>query len=312
LKAKKEVPRNVAFWELVLITARFDERRKSIYQNLGRDNDNKDSTWSHILIVCLAELKGITDRIDAVQSSQPEPGASVKPPVVDLIPRISQPLKEDKIMGSSPPVKGMQRFEKRAGDLVKTEGPPPGPGPQPIKLLEFGSSLLAKSGITPASHPALKDGVSDFTSKFIRSPIGIPFRQSFRRTINVVVAGTPYSRAGTITDAATALANLVACSLKEDPYGRVQKDVPDIIRAFVAALNKIDDFLDGLQVHWTDVEFVGKTEADKKNAPEVKQIVDALSDGLRKILLAWMEFLDNCGLTKAEVREAKALAEKGR
>jgi nucleoporin NDC1 len=292
----------------VLITTRFDDRRKSIYQELERDN-NKSSTWSQILTVCLAEVQGITARIDAVQSPQSEPGAVAKLPVVDLVPRISQPLKEDKIMGNTMPVGAMGNFEKIAGDLVKSRPLPPGSSPE-IAGHRF-VKAIANSRVSPSSHASIANGASDFFTKFIHSPFGVPFRQSFRRTVNVVIAGTPYSHAGTIADAATALAGLVACSLKEDQYGRVQKDVPDIIRAFVAAIKKIDDFVTRLDVHWTDVDFVGKSDAEKNVVPEVKQVVDALSDGLRKILLAWVEFLDTCGLTKAEVREAKALAERG-
>ncbi|KAF2491093.1 hypothetical protein BU16DRAFT_517152 [Lophium mytilinum] len=314
LKAKKEVPRNVAFWELVLITTRFDDRRKTIYQELGRDN-KEDSTWSKIRNVCLAEIKGITDRIEAVQSPKADPDTVGAPPVVDLVPRISQPLREGQIVTRTPPKGTRSNLEKIASDLVKTKSPPPGSSPRGVKLLDFGNSLMAKSGMTPSNHPAVKEKASDFINNFIHSPAGIPFRRSFLRTVTVVVAGTPFSHAGPIADAATALAGLVACSLKEDTYGRVQKDVPDIIRAFVAAIKKIDAFVTSLNVHWTDKELVmGKINYEEKDTPEVKEVVEALRDGLEKILLAWVEFLDTCGLTRAEVREAKLLAggERGR
>ena len=97
---KLMLSQNVAFWELVLITERFDTRRRSIYEEIDRKNG---STWKQILAVCLAEIRGVSERIQAVQSPTPDPGAMKKPEPIQTLPRISQPLKEDEVIGKNAP-----------------------------------------------------------------------------------------------------------------------------------------------------------------------------------------------------------------
>ncbi|OCL02593.1 hypothetical protein AOQ84DRAFT_304447 [Glonium stellatum] len=308
LKAKKEVPRNVAFWELVLITERFDARRRSIYEEIDRNNG---STWKQILVVCLAEIRGISERIRAAQS--PGSSAPTKPEPIQILPRISQPLNEDGVIGKiAPPTTRLDRLGNFATDFAKTHASPPGSSPPTQKLLEYSNTLLNSEKTAQLNSSTVTSWLQTRLLLLVRSPFGIPFRKSLRRTANVIIAGTPYSRAGTISDAVSALTGLAMCSFKEDILGQVHKDVPEIIRAFVAAIKNIEGFVKGMEVHWTDVDLEGKNENEIKRIPEVEELLRALKGGLEKIVLAFVEYLEPMGMTEAEITEAKDLAQKDR
>lgn len=311
LRTKKELPKNVAFWELALITNRFQVRRKSIYDEIDRKNG---STWKQILAVCLAEINNISSRIQAAQSPTPDPGALRKTQPIELVPRISQPLKDDKIAGpSTSPTTALGKFENFASDLVRTCGSSsPGPSPQAIKLLEYSSSLLTPERRAQLNPNTMTGWIRSNLIKIIRSPFGVPFRKKLSSSAIVVITGTPYSQAGTIVDAVTALTELSVASLKEDSLGQVYKDVPEIIRTFVLAIKNIDGFMRSLEVHWTDVDLHAKDENEKRKVPLVEEVVEALKSGLERILLAFGEYLESMGVTKTEIREAKELVVKDR
>jgi len=310
LKAKKEVPRNVAFWELVLITERFDARRKSIYEEIDRKNG---STWKQVLAVCLAEIKGVSERIQAVQSPALDPSALKKPEPIQTIPRISQPLKEDSVVGKgAPPTTRLDKLGNFASDFVKTHSSPPESSPPTKRLLEYSSTLLTPERKAQLGSDTMTSWLQTQLLLLIRSPFGIPFRKSLRRTAKVVVAGTPYSRAGTIADAASALTGLAVCSLKEDSLGQVYKDVPEIIRAFVTTIKQIEGFVRGMEAHWTDTDLEGKDENEIRKMPDIEELLEALKSGLEKVILAFAEYLESLEMAKTEITEAKELAEKDR
>lgn len=309
LKAKKEVPRNVAFWELVLITERFDTRRRSIYEEIDRKNG---STWKQVLAVCLAEIRGVSERIQAVQSPAPNPGAMKSEPFQTL-PRISQPLKEDEVIGkNAPPSTRLDKLGNFASDFAKAHASPPGSSPPTQRLLEYSNTLLTPERKAQLSSGTLTGWLQTQLLLVIRSPIGTPFRKSLRRDAKLVVAGTPYGRAGMIADAASALTGLAVCSLKEDSLGQVYKDIPEIIRAFVTAIKQIEGFVSGIEVHWTDTDLKGKNEDEIRRIPETEELVEVLKSGLEKIVLAFVEYLEAMDIAKTEIVEAKELAQKDR
>jgi len=193
---------------------------------------------------------------------------------------------------------------------------------------ESAAAEIAKSHSTPgnaqnayareALHKGMKKAqegkhqaeslVTTYYNKLTASPLGWPFRLSFERSANLVVLGTPYSRISLICNAVTALANLATFSLKEDRLGRFHEGVPQIIRAFTTAINKIDEYMAKVEIHWSDFDTLKKPEAEQRNAPRVSEVRECLREGLEKMLGSFNEFLGPLGMSKLEILEAKKAA----
>lgn len=147
--------------------------------------------------------------------------------------------------------------------------------------------------------------VTTWWNKLTSSVLGWPFRQSLRRTVNIVVLGAPYSRISLICNAVTALSNLATFSLKQDTMGRFHEGIPQIIRLFTTAINKIDEYMAKVPVHWSDYETLKKAEADRKKVPEVEEVRECLREGLERILGSFNEYLTGLEMSKAEIMDAK-------
>ena len=146
---------------------------------------------------------------------------------------------------------------------------------------------------------------------FASSWFGSLFRQTLRRKANSVIFGTPYSRQALITNAVIALTQLTVHSLKEDDVGQWQNLVPEIIRSFTTAIKAIETYMQGLPVHWSDVDTLNKPPAEQKKVPEVEDFVKELKDGLSQQLGAFVEYLESMGMSRVEIQEAKkAVASK--
>lgn len=223
-----------------------------------------------------------------------------------MLPRIaSQPLKSENIFTNPSANTRIEKLGDAAADFAKSYGEHPGAQSPPMKLIEFGASHVLSSETRSQLQPEHVKGVLEtLCSNVVRSPVGWPFRQTFRRRADLVVNGTPYSHAGTIMDAVDAITTLTVCSLKEDIMGTVQGDVPTIIRTIKAAIEAIKAFLGTLDSHWTDADFKEKD----RDVTEVKLVLDALKKGLEQLLLAFGEYLEgSMKMGKREVREAKEL-----
>lgn len=307
LKSKKDFARASAFYELLLITVKYPDRRKSVYSELDRAGGN---SWSQISKLCLEQIEGVTNRIGAFNAAaNPAPPP---PPEIKAKEHIAPPLKTDNIFSTQPLPMGTPA---RTGEWAKSVAAKYGnsPGAEPAKdLVKFASRKLLtdRQRETLAQQPqAVEKRAEGLLDVVIKSPAGWPLRQSFATQLTGIVCGTPYSRTGVIVDATDALTRLVVESLKEDVYGQVSKDVVAILRTYVITLKTIQGFVQTLKPHWTDVEFV---EASRTQVKEVNAVVDALRDGLSAILGAFGEYLSSMGLSSSEVREIKALVAEGR
>lgn len=296
---------NNAFWELAIITARFDDRRKTIY---GEPDRKKAPTYKQVTDICLAELRAVTDRINAVtdpnyrgakeQEKMPNDATPIQ-----LVPQISQPLRDGQIAGPGQPIESrLQKIESVTSQIARSHS-----SPQNLQ------KSLAKKGLDRVQQEA-NDGRNkitsqweDYKNKLARSPIGYLVRHSLPRTASVVVFGTPYARHNIILNAITILTNLSVCSLKEDAWGNYQNVVPDIVRVFVNAITKIESYMAGLQVHWTDVDTLAKPEGERRKVAEVEEVVGELKAGLEKILRAFGEYLEGLNMSAREVLAAKKL-----
>lgn len=270
------------------------------------------------MTLCLGDILGINNRITAFQNPTATT-ASVPPQqktTIESLPRISAPPRQENILRNPPPPStSRERFESSVGSIAKYYGQ----SPQPAKPARFLDAQRAETQkyLGAARQKLLTNGqqetlrgsgllaqYNDYMMRFLRTPVGYPFRQTFRRRVCTVVLGSPYSELKVIVDSANALSGLALASLKEDSYGRVAKDVPLMIRVFVSTITTIEGFVSGLPAHWTDVEF---SEADRK-VVEVDLILDALKTGLKSMVGAFGQYATELGLGREEISVARKVA----
>lgn len=280
------------------IAHRFQGRRKTIFEEIDRKGG---STWFQILEACLGVINGISTRIANFEAPPPAPTKVAQIQDDPGLPRLAPPLKEDNIYNApqAPRSRGAS-VAQNIGSIAKSHGQSPSNSPASKVINQAKSVLhLDKEKTLPLS------GISAFTKRytlqFLQSPAGWPFRQEFRRRMAVVVLGSPYGDVGIIVDAVDSLTRFSVCSLKEDLYGNVQRDVPNIIRTFTNTIKKLEGFKQSLGTHWTDVE-------KKQDSPEVDTILAALKGGLQELLAAFGDYSEDLKLSRKEMREAREAA----
>lgn len=266
------------------------------------------------MTLSLGEVLAISNRIAEYQHPTPKAAPQI---TIETLPRISSTdIRQDNIFRNpQAPSTRREVIESNVGTIAKSYGQ----APQPAKPMEtIGNLRTSTAGyLNTAQQKFLTQGqqetfsksgllalFNDYLMRFIRSPIGYPFRRTLKRRICTVVLGTPYSALHPIIDSITALSTLAQASINEDPYGMVAKDVPLLIRAFVSTISTIEAFVRGLQPHWTDVEF---SESDRK-VEEVELVVETLKSGLRDIVGAFDAYAAELGIAAEEMRTAKAVA----
>ena len=187
------------------------------------------------------------------------------------------------------------------GEFAKHRGqsPPSSLSPRAKMMLEKAESaiLTPKQKDELASH-GLSGLFKDYSIWFLEKPFGRPFRQIYRRKIAAVVLGSPYGDVGIIVDAIDALTRLAVCSLTEDKYGNVQRDVKLIIRTLTSTVNSLEAFEKNLGFHWTDVQKI-------RESPEVDTILAALKGGLNELVDAFGNYSDDLRLSQSEMRMAR-------
>lgn len=298
-----------AFWELVYISEGFQGRRKAIFEDIDRKGG---STWSQILAICLETITGIDKRIDEYDGTptvEIKSAGNKKEEPLRQLPRIGQPLK-DGITKSGDLFASTPRSRSRGAGVVqyfdtisKSLGQsPPRTSPTASKLLTKAENALLspkqKEEIAKDGFPAI---IREWTTWFLQTNLGWPFRQEYRRRIAKVVLGSPYGDVGIIVDAIDSLTRLAVCSLQEDKYGNVQRDVKKIIQTLTATVTKIEKFKKSIGVHWTDVE-------KKQESPEVDSILAALKAGLNQLIEAFGNYSEDLRLSTSEMRLAREAA----
>ncbi|KAI4835491.1 hypothetical protein E4T44_08528 [Aureobasidium sp. EXF-8845] len=299
----------MAFWELAMITRKFEERRKTLFAELDRKGG---STWSQVSGTCLIEIQSVIQRIQDSQGAVPNTPEQPPQPIQTL-PRISsRPVREDAIfMAPPPPSTGLQAFETSVGLVARSYGQSHGSAnpvsPRAQKLLEYGADrILTKEQQEQLGRAGMVNNANGLISWFIRTPIGMPFRQSFARRVNAVVFGVPFSTGAIITNAVNAVCGLAVASLKEDNLGQVQKDISTIVRTLIITTQQIQIFVRNLPPHWTDVDFDGN-----RQIPEIEELLKVLRDGLHEIVVTFGEYATNLGLSRSEMMIARDLAGRG-
>lgn len=340
LKAKKETVKTFAFWELCFISQRFPDRRKAIFNDIDRDGG---AAWSQILNASTDMIKGITTRINdyknppsAAAPQEDSQPAEKAEPAIKTLPRLANPPKEENVFAASP--KGTSRHEK-FGEAISTTAKSYGQSPdwtptarakardmldrastavlspeRKQKLLESSQELKMLTGADDQKISPEK--VHPFIAQILRSPVGQIFRQSYARRLRSIVLGRgPYSDLSPIIDATESLTRLLVASLAEDPFGKVQADVPAVVRLFTETIMTLDDFVNGagrLDVHWTDVTFPPSSQpeaqAQARRVPDVELVLTTLKTSLAELLNAFKLYLSEVGVKGKDLRLAREAA----
>lgn len=306
VKSLANILQAFAFWELVYISQRFEGRRKAIFEDIDRKGG---STWSQLLVICLEVVNDITLRINEYENPTVKPAGEIKPIPENIpgLPRLSQPIK-DGLKGPgdifTKPRKATSTgagVAEVVGNFAKSHGQSPSNSlsPRSKKLIEKAeSAILTKEQKDAVAAGGVSALFKEWALWVIRSPLGFPFRQEYRRRIEAVVLGSPYGDVGIIVDAVDSLTRLAVCSLKEDKFGNVQRDVKTIIQTFTATILRIEGFKKSIGFHWTDIERKQQSEA-------VDTILIALKGGLKDLVDEFGGFSQDLKLSQSELRTAK-------
>lgn len=286
-----------AFWELVLISNRFGDRRRTIYLETDRAGG---STWSQMSTICLQELAAISVRISEFNTSLHPPAPAPLPSVQKVDSGLTRGAKSDPSIFTTEPT----GFKSRAKDLVTDFATAhifePGSSNPPKLLAEKAYGLLSDEQRAHIKPEVIQRQASGIMASILKTPLAYPIRQAFSRRTAAVICGSPYSENSILIDAVDILSKLAVHSIAEDKPGQVQKDVYNICRTFAAIIIHIQGFLASAPPHWTDVDF---SVNHRKPSPEIEALLKALRGGLEVIVRAFGEYLDALHVPKDETRQ---------
>ncbi|CAF9914331.1 hypothetical protein IMSHALPRED_001882 [Imshaugia aleurites] len=314
LKAKRETTRTFAFRELALISQRFVARRKAIFADIDRPSG---SAWNQIMTLCLGNMLAISNRI----ADYHNPAAkSVVPPqriTIESLPSISSaPLRQENVFSNArTPATTREKIESSFGTIAKSYGQ----SPQPVKPLKFlegrraegekylgiaRQKLLTQGQQESLSSSGLLAQINAYLIRFLHTPLGRPFRRTLKRRVSSVVLGSPFGELSSIVDSVNALTALALASLTEDSYGKVAKDVPLLIRAYVSVIQSVEGFVRDLPVHWTDVDF----SDSERRGEDVDLVLWSMKAGLKEMVNAFGKYATELGLTERDIKAAQGVA----
>lgn len=254
-------------------------------------------------------------RIAEFQNPPSQKSPTQSPANLQSLPRLASPLKQDHILQTPPlPSNRLEKFESQLGSFAKSYGQsPPSPrlqgsgavSPRAKQYLSAARQKLFTQGQQERLSPSrLRADFHDYLMRFLRSSAGVPFRQTFTRRVRAIMFGSPSSSCGHIIDSIDALSRLAVASLTEDRFGKVSPDVPLLIRTFMRTMTTVENFMQGMGPHWTDVEGVG----DKRIA-EVEAVLLALREGLKMLVEGFEAFKVPLRISDKEIDDARRLAE---
>jgi nucleoporin NDC1 len=301
LKAKRDVVKTFAFWELVIIAQKHPERRKAIFADIDREGG---TTWSQMLNAALDVVQSINTRVE-VATTKPNTTQAPRDSdamEIDSLPRIAPPVTQGPIFADSPPPQTRtEEIESYIDWGAKRIGQSKHPFNPPVSK---GKELLIY--VTPASVQlediSLRSMLQYGRSLLQSSPIGWFFRTNFERKVNTIILGSPQGNAAVMVDAMEATTRMLVASLSEDLYGKVIHGVPSTVRSFTSTINAIEAF----------VQNVKEEPVEDSNIEEVEIILARLKASLAELLSAFQLYLTDQGLSAAEHRQAQNASRPGR
>lgn len=269
------------------------------------------------MTLCLSNILAISNRIAEFQNPSTKSAAPPQRITTESLPSISSsPLRQENIFTNAvPPATTREKIESSVGLIAKSYGQSPQHA-KPLKFLESHRAegekylgvarqkLLTQGQQESLSSSGLLAKYNAYLIRFLRSPFGRPFRRTFKRRVSTVVLGSPVGELNSIIDSVNALTALALASLTEDNYGKVAKDVPLLIQAFVSVIQSVEGFVRNLPVHWTDVEF---SDSDRRGE-EVDLVVGSMKAGLKEMVDAFGKYATELGLTERDMKAAGRVA----
>lgn len=262
--------------------------------------------WSQVYALCIDNIKSIERKIDNY-GKPPAPMPVTEPESAPQQPRarISQPIRTNDVSVPRPAAKAAL-----VRDTVSKVITSPGKTPLESWVPKFkkGAVLVADQVMTreqkEAIQPeALRGRLDTLLLQMLALPvIGPIFQQTFGRQLAKAVLGSPYAETSVYINSAYALSHLAVCSLTEDKYGNVHRDVATIIRTFTVVIKKLETFRDEFPTHWTDI-------SQRRQCPEVTEVLTALKGGLGALVEAFSVYSTDLRLSRADMRLAREAAE---
>jgi nucleoporin NDC1 len=285
LKAKRDVVKTFAFWELAAISEKQPERRKAIFADFERP---EGSCWASMQETALNVVRQIEVRIDDTKPKLPSP--SQHPQTVEKLPSIAPPISEKQIVLNSP---GGSTPRKQAEALIaagaKRIGQSSHPWSPPVEKV--------KADLYERAQPSIQ-AASQWRSSLDKTVVGSFFVKTKERKINAVILGAPHSQSVVVVDAISSMTKMLVASLSEDVYGKVNKGVPEVVRTFTKTVNSIEGYVQSLG-----------NGIDKSQIEDVLIVHALLKASLSELLAAFQMYLHDVGLGVSELNSANKAAQ---
>ncbi|KIW46442.1 uncharacterized protein PV06_02114 [Exophiala oligosperma] len=290
LRAKRDVVRTFAFWELSIIAQNHKDRRKTIFEDIERPTG---PIWAQMSEAGLNILREIDSRIlgPPPKASQPQ-GSNV----VESLPHIVPEVQTQSIFKASPkPSMG----ESLVGGSLRRIGSSSQPWRPPIEnTTKAMETKLLEYARPPGSPQAQSQSlIQQWMDSLQKSPVGWFFTSTETARINATVLGSPNSDAAVIVDVVDSLTKMLIASLTEDTYGKATPTVPETVRQFTKTLTIIEDFV------------AKNNPGGSRGIGEVQIIIERLRAGLKELLSAFQLYLLDVGLGITDLNQAKKAIE---
>lgn len=294
LKSVKMLNKSFAFRELRRLTEDNQARRRTIFEEIER---NGGSTWIQILTICTENISEMNNRISdylrpptATKSDLQVPST---PPREEQLPRFGTPIKEDNIM--------LEPTGSRAAvdEFVKSLGQSSSPYNAAHRIIRKVESASQHKTITPAGAI---DVFREYSIAILKSPIGHLFQQTHQRRALSLVLGSPYGELSMLVNAIKSLKQLALSSLEEDNYGKVQRNVHELLELFTVTVETLEALEEKLlsDIHWTDVEF-----RDDSEVPAIEVLLQVLRAALSDLITHFADYSDAMSLSSRLMRKAR-------
>lgn len=257
--------------------------------------------WSQVHKLCLNIVNEIESRIDVYSTPPGAPTQEVALPPTKEASQSSLQVSSESILLSTP------NKSKNAIEAIAAMGAVQSPGqasrlsPMVKKGYSSARGVVAEVARQATSSEDLHSPIQKWTRRFLDSPIGVTFRQTYSRRLTNVVLGSPYGEPSESINAISALTRLALLSLAEDNYGNVQRDVASLVRSFTAVTVKLEKFKADFAIHWTDL-------GGSKECAEVETLLFTLKEALRQLIEGFGPYARDIRLTFADMRLAREAA----
>jgi nucleoporin NDC1 len=287
LRAKRDVVKTFAFWELAFISEKQPERRKAIFADIERPDG---PCWASMQEAALNVVRQIDSRIAVANptpvTAPPQPQANIEK-LPSIVPQIStEQIILNPPKGSTP----RKQAEALIAASAKMIGQSAHPWSPPVDKV--------KAELYNRAAPTLK-AASQWRATLDKSRIGWFFTRTRERKIKTTILGAPQSESAVIVDAISSVTKMLVASLSEDAYGKVNKGVPDVVKTFTKTINSIETYVQSLG-----------DGVDAAQVEDVLTIHDLLKASLAELLSAFQMYLSGVGLGVRELNDAKNAAKK--